>query len=252
MLEQHKAPSVAGRLDYELNLDKVGRVRGVSMRPHTLARSTARGRSGVRLPKLRACVEKHLRAVRFGAGPGGARVSLSLRFGRSAISSLFGSSGLEGSLSGLGQRGTGRGGGGTERSIGRGRSGTIDRARGGYSNGASRLRRRSRRPRVLVGSSVVKGALDKAIVHRVIRRHLMQIRNCYERELIKQPKLAGGVVVRFVIGAAGLVQSVRIQRGIGASRLEQCVIGRFRRMRFPSPKGGGLVVVTYPFTFTPK
>ncbi len=35
------------------------------------------------------------------------------------------------------------------------------------------------------------------------------------------------------------------------TELERCVAGRVRGWVFPRPKGGGSVVVTYPFLFKP-
>ena len=38
---------------------------------------------------------------------------------------------------------------------------------------------------------------------------------------------------------------------MGSASVEQCVVGRFMRMQFPQPKGGGIVIVSYPFLFSP-
>jgi len=34
------------------------------------------------------------------------------------------------------------------------------------------------------------------------------------------------------------------------ANVEECVLRVVRRIRFPAPKGGGEVIVTYPFMFT--
>ena len=74
--------------------------------------------------------------------------------------------------------GTGKGGGGTgEGTIGLGTLGTIGRGGGrgdgaGYGRGAGRLGgRRSRAPRVIAGRPKVRGALNKAIIRRIIDAH---------------------------------------------------------------------------------
>jgi hypothetical protein len=36
---------------------------------------------------------------------------------------------------------------------------------------------------------------------------------------------------------------------VGNAELESCVAGRVRTWQFPKPKGGGVVIVTYPFIF---
>ncbi len=38
---------------------------------------------------------------------------------------------------------------------------------------------------------------------------------------------------------------------MGNSAVESCINRRFHRFRFPEPKGGGIVIVSYPFIFSP-
>jgi len=38
---------------------------------------------------------------------------------------------------------------------------------------------------------------------------------------------------------------------MGSPAVEQCINGRFLRFQFPQPKGGGIVIVSYPFLFAP-
>jgi TonB family protein len=100
------------------------------------------------------------------------------------------------------------------------------------------------------GKQVVRGSLDKEIIHRVIRRDLNKIRYCYEKRLVENPELAGKVRISFVIAADGRVQSAKIKE----STLEDPVVGKcvayaVRRLQFPKPKGGGIVIVDYPFVF---
>ena len=38
---------------------------------------------------------------------------------------------------------------------------------------------------------------------------------------------------------------------IGSSSVDKCVVNRFYSMQFPKPKGGGIVIVSYPFIFSP-
>ena len=38
---------------------------------------------------------------------------------------------------------------------------------------------------------------------------------------------------------------------MGNASAESCIVGRFLRMQFPQPKGGGIVIVSYPFIFSP-
>jgi hypothetical protein len=94
---------------------------------------------------------------------------------------------------------------------------------------------------------VVVGSLDREIIRRVVKMHAAEVRACYERALQRQPGLAGKVVIRFVIAHSGLVQSAKAttdEVGIGG-----CVAKAARRWRFPAGKGGGIVIVSYPFVF---
>jgi TonB family protein len=162
-------------------------------------------------------------------------------------------------VGGLGLVGTGAGGGGTgEGTIGLGNLGTIGKGGGGgsgsgYGRGAGGLGgRRARAPEVLPGSAVVRGSLDKEIIRRIIRRHINEVKYCYEQELVRKPELGGRVSVQFTIAATGqVVASVLQNSTMGNIRVENCVVQAVRRWEFPKPLGGGIVIVTYPFAFTP-
>lgn len=158
---------------------------------------------------------------------------------------------------GLGLRGTGRGGGGTgEGTIGLGNLNTIGHGGGGgsgsgYGRGAGGLRgRRASVPTVRAGSASVRGSLSKEVIRRYIRRHINQIRYCYEQQLAQRPDLAGRVAVRFVITASGAVTSASVAGStLGNAAAEACVARAVERIAFPQPEGGGVVIVTYPFMF---
>ncbi len=94
----------------------------------------------------------------------------------------------------------------------------------------------------------VSDALPRSVVRRVIQKNLSQIRYCYERGMVRQPGLTGRVRVRFEIGSRGLVRTAKVARSsLGDARVERCILKRIRRWRFPKPRGGGQVVVHYPF-----
>src|SRR5205085_1929303 len=99
-------------------------------------------------------------------------------------------------VGGLGLVGTGSGGGGTgEGTIGLGNLGTIGKGGGGgngsgYGRGAGGLGgRRAHAPDVIPGQAAVRGSLDKEIIRRIIRRHINEVKYCYEQELTKKPDL---------------------------------------------------------------
>lgn len=109
------------------------------------------------------------------------------------------------------------------------------------------------RPVTRAGTPVIVGSLDVRDIEVTVRRHLNTIRYCYHRELADHPTLAGELTVRFVIGANGAVTSAEAKTStLGNEDLARCVVGRFQRMQFPAPPGGGVVVVTYPLVFQPE
>lgn len=161
---------------------------------------------------------------------------------------------------GLGLRGTGSGGGGTgEGTIGLGNLGTIGHGGGGgsgvgYGRGAGGLRGRGggKVPKIKPGAAMVKGSLSKEVIRRVIRQHINEVRFCYEQALSANPDLGGRVGVQFVISPTGAVQTSKLASStLGNSGVENCIVKAVRRWTFPSPEGGGVVIVTYPFVLQP-
>ena len=199
-----------------------------------------------------------LTAKIFGGGKGG----VSTIFGsgglggelKSAMGNMFGAkAGDSGGFGGLGLRGNGGGGGGTGETIGIGGVGTKGRGggTGSYGTGVGVLGGKASVDVGITSSDpVVMGSLDKELIRQVIHRNRGQIRFCYESQLNRFPKLNGKVAVKFVIKEDGTVSSSTVaQSTAGNAELESCVAGRVRTWQFPKPKGGGMVVVTYPFIF---
>lgn len=156
---------------------------------------------------------------------------------------------------GLGLSGAGRGGGGvSERGIGLANVGTAGRGGGGrggsgYGKGAGDLgERRSRVPKIVPGKPAVQGSLDREIIRRVVRQHRREIKFCYEQELQKNKNLEGKVVVKFTISPTGSVAAASVASStLNNGAVEQCMTSKIRRWVFPEPKGGGIVIVNYPF-----
>lgn len=103
------------------------------------------------------------------------------------------------------------------------------------------------------GDPIILGALDKSLIDAVIKRNMNQIRYCYQRELTKNPALEGKITVKFVIAKDGSVTSAATRATtMNNAAVEDCMNGRFMKMQFPEPKGGGIVIVSYPFVFSPR
>ena len=179
-------------------------------------------------------------------------------FGTSALSAdlsgsvggLMGSKGTQMGTNGLSSRGDSLGGGGQVEDLGgvgtQGRDGGDGRygtPGGGPPKQEGRVENR--------GEIITLGALDRSLVDAVVKQHMSAIRYCYQRELTRTPGLDGKVSVRFVIAGDGSVSRAGIKASsLGNAAVESCITGRFLRMKFPAPKGHGIVMVTYPFFFS--
>ena len=161
----------------------------------------------------------------------------------------------------LGLRGTGRGGGGDgHNTIGVGSLGRIawTKLRGPCTGPNCDFIGKGRPPfkgrggariNVRTDTARVVGALSKDTIRRIVRRHLNEIKFCYERGLQKRPDLAGRVSVKFLIEPGGGVKTAHVAGSTtGDDTVDQCIARTVSRMVFPMPKESGIVIVTYPFT----
>jgi outer membrane biosynthesis protein TonB len=104
----------------------------------------------------------------------------------------------------------------------------------------------------LGGEPIILGALDRSLVDDVIKRNMNQIRYCYQRQLNRSPHLAGKITIKFVIARDGSVSAASVKSSsMKNDAVENCLASRFLRLQFPRPKGGGIVMVSYPFMFSP-
>lgn len=98
--------------------------------------------------------------------------------------------------------------------------------------------------------SEISGGLDREVIAAIIRSQLGQILYCYERQLSAYPDLFGKVAVRFTIGPTGMVESQKIgDTTLKNASVESCILSRVASWKFPTPRGGTKVQVTYPFLF---
>ena len=173
---------------------------------------------------LLACAEGAVEQARFAEAPIGTDVRWVMQLGPTARPAIGGLTGAKGTQLGgqeQGQQGAWRPDGGT---------GTAE------ANGE---------PEVL-------GALDPSQITAVVERYMNQIRYCYRRELNKDDTLAGEVTTKFVIAKDGTVIRAEAKTStLNNAAVEDCINGRIIRMQFPKPRGGGIVIVSYPFVFEP-
>lgn len=101
------------------------------------------------------------------------------------------------------------------------------------------------------GEPIILGALEESLITSVVQANLESIKSCYQSQLAAFPTLGGKVIVKFVISADGSVTSADIKESnLGNTEVESCVIYSFKRMTFAAPKGGGVVIVSYPLIFS--
>ncbi|MEN9528567.1 MAG: hypothetical protein RI932_440 [Pseudomonadota bacterium] len=167
--------------------------------------------------------------------------------------------------SGSGKRGSfGLGGIGEGNSISSGGPGDALKGlgAGGLGSGGSGAggRRDSGGGKISVGSvdapagdSVLEGNLSREEIEAVVKANLQKIKACYERQLQAKRGMAGRVKTKFVISPAGRVTSANIVSSeLGDRPTENCIANEIRRWKFPLPRGGGEVNVSYPFDFRPS
>ncbi|NNC00240.1 AgmX/PglI C-terminal domain-containing protein [Corallococcus exiguus] len=97
--------------------------------------------------------------------------------------------------------------------------------------------------------SSTQGTVDREAVAKVINSHLNEVHGCYERALLKDPGLAGKVVLEWAIGLNGRVASAKTKSStLRNASVEACILSSLKGWQFPAPKGGQ-VIITYPFLF---
>ena len=167
------------------------------------------------------------------------------------VGGLHGKAGTQMGSHGLGFRRGGLGGGGEAGAMGDG-LGTkgLGTGRTGYGSDGGGGTKGDGQIKGIGGEPLVIGALERSAIDEVIKRHLSQIRYCYQRELQRDASLAGKVVMKFTIAGNGSVASAHVKTStVGSEAVDRCLTGRFLRMQFPEPKGRGVVIVSYPFLF---
>ena len=171
---------------------------------------------------------------------------------RGAIGNLIGKDpGNSGGIGGLGLKGTGPGGGGVAQTLG---TGPIGPRHGGRipKGGVSQIRHRPETTiNITATDPIIQGSLSMELIRRVVHDHHSELSYCYSKELTRAPSLRGKIVINWTIDASGFVSQARVQSTtLQNGSMEQCLVGKVRTWRFPEPRGGGVVIVNYPFIFS--
>jgi|GEM_PF-4550206 len=143
--------------------------------------------------------------------------------------------------------GTGGTGNGLHGALGIGDRGAYRPGSGGIGNG-----RGDRDPLINDVPFTAVGALDPSLIRKVINDNRAAIRYCYERQLQIQKSLSGKIRIQFLIQEDGLVKESKVLEttmNSQANQVESCIAAKIRTFIFPKPRGGGMVLVNYPFVF---
>jgi hypothetical protein len=107
-------------------------------------------------------------------------------------------------------------------------------------------------PLALPRATTVAGRLPPELIQKVVRAAYGTFRVCYEQGLSRDAKLAGSVVVRFVIARDGKVSNAALGPGstLPDAQAAECVVKAFYGLVFPTPEAG-IVTVVYPIMLSP-
>jgi hypothetical protein len=137
----------------------------------------------------------------------------------------------------LGVTGTGEGGGGIATGSGLGSIGSI-----GHGDSAAPS------TSVKFGAPTINGPLDAAVVTRVLRGHVAELRVCYTKALAADPSLGGTFVLAFEVDKTGKVSdAVRTSGSLDSDPVEKCVLDTVRSWTFPTADAKSLVFDTVVF-----
>ena len=171
-----------------------------------------------------------------GVGPGGTEGSggeLVAGMGRGLHQTTLGNTGLSG-LGGVGTKG-----------VGGGMGGYGDTAFGGVGSGTL-----SAIP--LAKDAKIDEGLDRSQIQATIMRYLSQVRACYEEGLKRNQALIGQVTMNFEVNGGGNLNYSRVGRSSLNDRpVEDCISQKMMNWKFPQPRGGVNVKVSYPFMLRP-
>jgi hypothetical protein len=147
---------------------------------------------------------------------------------------------------GMGLSGDGLGGGGDGGAGRIGGTGDFDTG-GGHGHGGMGGRSRKRTAKLKLSSGSAKGFCKASDIKSKVKRRAGAIRACYERALMRNPKLAGKVSARWTIGMDGRVMGAVSASGLGP--VGKCIAQKLQNVRFKPPEGG-VCVIRWPFVFS--
>lgn len=122
------------------------------------------------------------------------------------------------------------------------------------ANGAKGLASNKRSTASAYEESTTKilGAIDPELVRKLLREHTPEFRYCYQKEIIREnPNLTGVFDIVFQISPQGEGRNVKIiaKDSMFSQAGSSCIQRVIAMIKFPKPKGGGIVDIRQPMNF---
>lgn len=89
-------------------------------------------------------------------------------------------------------------------------------------------------------------------IEKIVEANLPKMQKCYEAGLLKNPNLAGKVIVHFVLQATGKISLIQVhETTLKDPMVESCLQFEVTKLHFPAFTKGSLDIY-YPFIFRVK
>lgn len=94
---------------------------------------------------------------------------------------------------------------------------------------------------------------ERLSIRDSVKKHLKDIRSCYEAGLLKNPESKGKVILQWTIADGGVVKEADVQHTtLKNPEIEECMVASVKTWKFPSPPKNQEAQVTYPFLLKPS
>jgi hypothetical protein len=97
-------------------------------------------------------------------------------------------------------------------------------------------------------SPTVSGDIDRDGLQQVFKGGAARLRYCYEKQLMRNPALAGRLVVTFTVETGGRVSDAVVDGP--DHEVDQCVAAAVKTWEFPNVRSP--VKIVYPFVLSPR
>ena len=99
----------------------------------------------------------------------------------------------------------------------------------------------------------ISEGLPLELIQMVVEENQIQLRYCYEIQLLKSPDLQGEVNSEWQISPEGVIAQLQLASSVfEGSEFFSCLEKKMKSWKFPKPKGGVNVMVKYPMRFSKK